>query len=59
MHSEYARLAIEALKAMYSHNSQANSVIGRTEVGPEPVNAEQVAKDLRIIYTELIKREED
>lgn len=55
MNKEYARIAIELLKAMYEHNSQSNSSIGRTEMGPEPMTAEQAANDLRTIYAELVK----
>ena len=55
MDDNYASLAVEILKAMYEHNSKVNTSIGRTEVGPEPLTAEQVAQDLRVIYKELTK----
>lgn len=55
MHKEFAGLAVEALKAMYEHNSKLHVNIGRTDIGPEQVTAEQVASDLRIIYNEIVK----
>lgn len=55
MNNTFAQLAVEVLKAMYDHNSKSYSSVGRTDIGPEPLTAEQVANDLRIIYTELAK----
>lgn len=57
MNSTFAQLAVEALKSMYEHNSNSYTSVGRTDVGPEPLTADQVAKDLRVIYTELTKRD--
>jgi len=57
MNLNYAPLAIEVLKEMYEHNSKAYATVGRTDIGPEPLTAEQVASDLRVIYNELIKQE--
>lgn len=58
MHAKFAELAVEALKAMYEHNSNRYTSAGRTEVGPEPISADQVASDLRTIYNELTKNED-
>ncbi|WP_193768905.1 hypothetical protein [Metasolibacillus meyeri] len=55
MNTTFAPLAVEVLKAMYEHNSKAFEQIGDTNVGPEPLTAEQVARDLRIIHDEIIK----
>ncbi|MCZ2260628.1 hypothetical protein [Sporosarcina sp. G11-34] len=55
MNSKFAELAVEALNAMYDHNSKVRTSVGRTDIGPETLTAEQVANDLRIIYTELVK----
>lgn len=55
MHSEYAKLAVEVLKAVYDHNSKVFTSLGRTEIGPKPITAEQAANDLRTIYNELVK----
>ncbi|WP_339213941.1 hypothetical protein [Ornithinibacillus sp. FSL M8-0202] len=53
MDADYAKLAVEVLKAMYEHNSKSYSSVGRTDVGPEQLTADQVANDLRVIYQEL------
>lgn len=53
MHTDYAKLAVEVLKAMYDHNSKSHSSVGRTELGPEQLSADQVASDLRVIYKGL------
>lgn len=55
MHKEYAKLAVEALKSMYEHNSRGYTNVGRTDLGPNPITAEQVASDLRVIYDELTR----
>lgn len=57
MHAKFAELAVEALKSMYEHNANSYTNVGRTDVGPEPLTADQVANDLRIIYNELTKVE--
>lgn len=57
MHTSRAELAVKALKTMYEHNASVYTSVGRTEVGPEPLTAEQVAKDLRVIYNELISKD--
>jgi hypothetical protein len=57
MNSKYAQMAVEVLQAMYEHNSRSHTSVGRTDLGPEQLTAEQVAKDLRVIYEELIKHE--
>ncbi|MCT6925277.1 hypothetical protein [Metasolibacillus sp.] len=59
MDTNYASLAVEVLKAMYSHNSKDFQKIGDTTGGPEPLTAEQVAHDLRTIYNEMIRVESD
>lgn len=58
MNSTFANLAVEALKAMYEHNSHVNTSVGRTETGPEPITSDQVASDLRVIYDEMVKRDD-
>ena len=58
MNSNIAEIAAEILKSMYDHNSKVYSSIGRTEIGPDPLTAEQVANDLRVIYNELVKRDD-
>lgn len=57
MHTSRAELAVKMLTAMYEHNANVHTTVGRTEVGPEPLTAEQVAKDLRVIYNELISKD--
>lgn len=55
MNHDYAKLAVKALKSMYEHNSSSHTSVGRTDLGPEPLTADQVANDLRVIYNELVK----
>ncbi|WP_158681478.1 hypothetical protein [Microbulbifer pacificus] len=57
LNTNYIPQAVEILKAMYGHNSNTHSSVGRTDIGPEPLTAEQVAKDLRVIYEEMTKRD--
>lgn len=57
MDRDYAKIAAEILTAMYEHNAKVFQSIGDLQQGPEPLTADQVANDLRIIYNELTNYE--